>query len=105
MYYALVTYGGSGVSTIALRSKVHRTNTYDLLRRLIDKGLVYEVLAGKEATYEAVDPQKLRELLEEKTRKLDAALPAILKTFQRNLPGELVGPPQKVSDTPYDCAE
>ena len=88
IYQALVTYGGSGVSTIALRAKVHRTNTYDLLRRLIEKGLVYEVLGEREATYEAVDPQKLRELLEEKTRRLDEALPSILRTFQQNLSAE-----------------
>lgn len=88
IYDALLSYGGSGVSTIALRAKVHRTNTYDLLRRLIEKGLVYEVLGERETTYEAVDPRKLRELLEEKTRKLDLALPAILRTFHHNLSGE-----------------
>ncbi len=88
IYGALLSYGGSSVSTIALRAKVHRTNTYDLLRRLIVKGLVYEVLGAREASYEAVDPQKLRELLDEKTRKLDAAMPGIQKVFHQNLSTE-----------------
>lgn len=88
IYDALLTYGSSGVSTIALRAKVYRTNAYDLLRRLIEKGLVYEVLGNKETMFEAVDPQKLRELLEEKTRKLDAALPTMLRTFHNNLSTE-----------------
>lgn len=88
IYSSLLTYGGSGVSTISLRAKIHRSNAYDSLKRLIEKGLVYEVLAQKESIYEAVDPNKLRELLDEKMQKLDTALPAILKTFNQNLTAE-----------------
>lgn len=88
IYSSLLTYGGSGVSTISLRAKIHRSNTYDSLHRLIEKGLVYEVLGERETIYEAVDPHKLRELLDEKMQKLDSALPLILKTFQNNLTPE-----------------
>ena len=58
IYEALLTYGGSGVSTISLRSGVHRRNTYDALHRLIEKGLVYEVFTQGETVYEAVEPGK-----------------------------------------------
>ncbi len=88
IYTSLLTYGGSGVSTVSLRAKIHRSNAYDSLRRLVEKGLVYEVLGQKESIYEAVDPNKLRELLDEKMQKLDGALPAILKTFNQNLTPE-----------------
>jgi len=88
IYSSLLSYGGSGVSTVSLRAKIHRSNAYDSLRRLIEKGLVYEVLGQKESIYEAVDPNKLRELLDEKVRKLDDALPAILKTFNQKLTPE-----------------
>lgn len=84
IYDALVTYGGSGVSTIALRSKVHRSNAYDSLHRLIEKGLVYEVFGERETTYEAVDPGKLLEFLDEKQRKLQSALPALLSRYQKH---------------------
>lgn len=84
IYDALVTYGGSGVSTIALRSKVHRSNAYDSLHRLIEKGLVYEVFGERETLYEAVDPGKLLEFLEEKQRKLQSALPALLSRYQKH---------------------
>src|SRR3989338_3765444 len=84
IYYALVTYGGSGVSTIAIRSKVHRSNAYDSLHRLIEKGLVYEVFGQRETLYEAVDPGKLLEFLEEKQRKLQSALPALLSRYQKH---------------------
>lgn len=84
IYDSLVTYGGSGVSTIALRSKVHRSNAYDSLHRLIQKGLVYEVFGQRETLYEAVDPGKLSEFLEEKQRKLTAALPSLLSRYQKH---------------------
>ena len=88
LYESLITYGGSGVSTIALRSKVHRSNAYDSLRRLIEKGLVYEVFGQRETTYEAVDPGKLLEFLEEKKAKLESALPALLSTYKKHRAAE-----------------
>jgi len=82
IYNALLTYGGSGVSTIALRSKVHRSNTYDTLHRLIEKGLVYEVFSERETVYEPVAPEKLLESLDEKRAILEKELPGLLSRFQ-----------------------
>jgi len=84
IYDALLTYGGSGVSTIALRSKVHRSNAYDALHRLIEKGLVYEVFGQRETIYESVDPGKFLEVLEEKQRQLQEALPGLLAKFHKH---------------------
>ena len=84
IYDALITYGGSGVSTIALRSKIHRSNAYDTLHRLIEKGLVYEVFSQKETVYEAVDPGKLMEFVKEKERMLEMAMPGLLSTYQKH---------------------
>jgi len=84
IYEALITYGGSGVSTISLRSNVHRRNAYDTIHRLIEKGLVYEVFSQGETVYEAVDPGKLMELVKEKERMLDAALPELLSAYQQH---------------------
>jgi sugar-specific transcriptional regulator TrmB len=84
VYEALVTYGGSGVSTISLRSKVHRRNAYECLHRLIEKGLVYEVFSRGETTYEAVQPGKLMELIQEKEIKLAAALPDLMSVFRQH---------------------
>lgn len=81
IYEALITFGGSGVSTISLRSKVHRRNAYDSLHRLIEKGLVYEIFGQGETVYEAVEPGKLMELIREKELKLGQALPEMSKVF------------------------
>lgn len=82
IYLALLTYGGSGVSTISLRSKVHRRNAYDSVHRLIEKGLAYEVFQQGETVYEAVDPSKLMEFVKERETKLSAELPALLAAYQ-----------------------
>jgi sugar-specific transcriptional regulator TrmB len=81
VYEALITYGGSGVSSISTRSQVHRRNVYDSIQRLLQKGLVYEVYTPKETVYNAVDPSKLMELAQERTRLLEASLPQLLSTF------------------------
>lgn len=82
IYEALLTYGGSGVSSISLRAKVHRRNAYDALERLQSKGLVFEVQGKKEITYEPVEPGKLLELLKEKETRLEAELPGLIKTYR-----------------------
>lgn len=82
IYEALITFGGSGVSTISLRSGVHRRNAYDSLHRLIEKGLVSEVFSQGETVYEAVEPGKLMEFVKEQERMLEDALPGMYKTFR-----------------------
>lgn len=84
IYESLVTYGGSGVSTISLRSKVHRRNAYECLHRLIEKGLVYEIFTRGETVYEAVQPGKLMELIQEKELRLAAALPDLMAVFRQH---------------------
>src|SRR5581483_6241775 len=84
IYESLVTYGGSGVSPIALRANVHRRNAYDTIRRLVEKGLVYEIFKEGETIYEPVQPGKLMELIQEKEMKLAAEMPRLVATFNKN---------------------
>ncbi|HLC76376.1 MAG TPA: helix-turn-helix domain-containing protein [Candidatus Peribacterales bacterium] len=84
IYHALITYGGSGVSTISIRSKVHRRNAYDAVHRLIEKGLVYEVFSSGETLYEAVEPGKLLEFIREKELRLEQELPALLSEYREH---------------------
>lgn len=84
LYDALLTFGGSGVSTMALRAKVHRRNAYDALQRLLEKGLVFEVYGKGETVYQAVEPGKLMELIREKEMKLAGVMPQLTKLFHEN---------------------
>jgi len=89
IYHALLTYGGSGVSSVSLRAKVHRRNAYDALHRLHKKGLVFESHGGGEVTYEAVDPGKLMELVRERELKLSGIMPALQSLYQAKKAPEL----------------
>lgn len=88
IYESLLEAGESGISTIAINAKIHRRNAYDAIHRLVNKGLVFEIFSKGENRYNAVDPDKLTELLAEKRTALDAALPDLKKRFQQRFAPE-----------------
>jgi sugar-specific transcriptional regulator TrmB len=89
IYESLVESGESGISQIAINAKIHRRNAYDAIHRLIDKGLVFEIFSSTENRYNAVDPDKLMELLAEKESTLQKELPELKKKFvERPAPQE-----------------
>lgn len=88
IYESLVEHGESGVSDIAIASQIHRRNAYDAIHRLIDKGLVFEIFSSTENRYNAVDPDKLVELLAEKQQKLQGILPELKKKFTHRVAPE-----------------
>jgi len=85
IYETLLEKGELGVSAISEKSGIHRRNTYDSLRRLVEKGLVFEILETKNAKFQASDPAKLSELIDEKKQKLDSIMPDLSGLYQ-NVP-------------------
>jgi len=85
IYEALVEHGESSISQIAINAKIHRRNAYDAIYRLIDKGLCFEIISKKENHYNAVDPDKLMELLSEKRAGLEKMLPDLKKKFRERV--------------------
>jgi len=83
IYETLVEKGESSVSLISVSAKIHRRNTYDAIERLINKGLCFEIFSSKENLYNAVDPGKLMELVDEKRRSVESILPDLNKKFHR----------------------
>src|SRR3989339_1102304 len=81
IYEALVEHGESGVSEIALFGNIHRRNAYDAIHRLVEKGLCFPILSAGENKYNAVDPDKLVELLSENSERLLKVLPELKKKF------------------------
>jgi len=88
IYESLIETGESGISDIAVNAKIHRRNAYDAIKRLIDKGLAFEIFSAAENRYNAVDPDKLMELLAEKQTGLEKILPGLKKKFTRRLAPE-----------------
>lgn len=88
IYESLVETGEASISEIAVSAQIHRRNAYDAIHRLINKGLCFEIFASKSNKYNAVDPDKLSELLAEKQQDLESLLLQLRKKFQQRLAPE-----------------
>ncbi len=83
IYETLVEYGELSVSNISKKALIHRRNVYDCMNRLLEKGLVMEILAGDENHYKAVDPGKLKEMLAEKISVLNSIMPDLVHKYHQ----------------------
>ena len=83
IYEALLEYGESSVSSIAAITNINRRNIYDVLNRMIEKGLVMTVVSEKESTFRPVDPQKLNELLQEKASMLGSSMDELRNLYKK----------------------
>lgn len=81
IYETLIREGDSPVGRISEKSGIHRRNVYDSLNRLMEKGLVIEIIESSENQYQAVEPRKLQEILGEKVEQLNLALPELEKLY------------------------
>ena len=70
VYLALLKLGSSTVGPIAKEAKVAYSNIYDILERLLEKGLISFILKEKTKYFQAVPPSRLSEFLEKKEEKL-----------------------------------
>lgn len=77
IYRALLSGGELRPADLARQTKIHRRNIYDVIDRLMEKGLVIETIGRRETYFLAVDPNKLLELIEEKREALNQALPGL----------------------------
>ncbi len=68
VYYTLLNLGSALAGEITKKSGVNRTNVYDSLERLIEKGLVSFVIQSNRKYFEAANPEKIVKYLEEKER-------------------------------------
>ncbi|MBR9693257.1 hypothetical protein GOV07_05020 [Candidatus Woesearchaeota archaeon] len=85
VYLALLELGSSTTGPIVEKSGVARSIIYQLLEKLVQKGLVSHITKAKTKHYEAAPPQKLLEYineremkLKENKKKVEALLPELL---------------------------
>lgn len=81
IYEALLELGEATVSTISTKTNINRRNVYDVLNRMMDKGLAFVLIQKGENHYKAVDPGRLREMLKEKEDMLDKSFSSLEKLY------------------------
>jgi len=81
IYLTLLNFGPSSVRKISQESKINRGTSYDILKKLIEMGLVsyYEKKSHQYFTPE--DPAKIISILEEKEKNIIKTKKEVLKTI------------------------
>jgi HTH-type transcriptional regulator, sugar sensing transcriptional regulator len=86
VYLALIGLGSSTVGPIVKKSRVAYSNVYDVLNRLMEKGVVSYVMKSKTKYFQAVSPKNLFEYLNKKEeeivlqkKELEHAIPLLEK--------------------------
>ena len=82
VYLALLELGTATGGKISELSKVHRTNVYDALERLIEKGFVGYFTKDNKRYFETTDPNNLMNILKEKELHLSNIMPQLLLAKQ-----------------------
>ncbi|PIN77265.1 hypothetical protein COV16_07020 [Candidatus Woesearchaeota archaeon CG10_big_fil_rev_8_21_14_0_10_34_8] len=83
IYEALVGLGEASVNTISVKTKINRSNVYDAMERLVEKGLASDVFTKEQKLYRAVHPKRLLEILQEKVQVVENILPDLTKRFEK----------------------
>lgn len=77
IYLNLLEKGASLAGTISRNTGIHRRSVYDAIERLIQKGLVSYIKSNNRKYFEAVDPERLIEILRKKEEDIRDALPEL----------------------------
>jgi len=77
VYLALLKLGSASVTEISQRSGVERTLVYGVIEKLMEKGLVSSVVKINKKYFEPADPQKILDLVKEREKIIEGALPEL----------------------------
>jgi len=75
IYLDLLKYKNSSALDISKRTGIHRSNTYDALRKLIELGFISEIVEEKKRLFRSMDPEKIKSYLKQQEKELDEMLP------------------------------
>lgn len=83
IYTALLELGSSTVGPIRKRTKVSHSNIYEILERLIHKGIVTTIIKNKTKYFQAVSPANLSKYLDKKEERLNQERRILEKALPR----------------------
>lgn len=77
VYLVLLKLGAVPVTKIAKEVELYRTNIYDTLKKLEERGLVSSMIEDKVAKYKAADPEQLLEYVKERVELIEQVMPEL----------------------------
>ncbi|MBS3168666.1 hypothetical protein J4216_06065 [Candidatus Woesearchaeota archaeon] len=81
VYINLLEYGKSNPSVLSRKTGVHRRSIYDVLDRLIEKGLVSYIVENGKRVYMPTDPKRIQDLIEEQKQDILSLMPDLEAKF------------------------
>ncbi|MBS3065440.1 TrmB family transcriptional regulator [Candidatus Pacearchaeota archaeon] len=82
VYLALLRYGSSLAGTISRKTGIHRRNVYDITDRMIKKGVVGYILKNNRRFFEAVNPERILDILKKREREFVENLPMLKEIYE-----------------------
>jgi sugar-specific transcriptional regulator TrmB len=79
IYQMLLEHGPSLVGEISFKTKIHRRNVYDSIEKLKEKGFASWIIKNNRKYFEAVDPERIIDIFEEKKEKIKLIIPQLTK--------------------------
>jgi predicted DNA-binding transcriptional regulator len=71
VYSALLDLGSASLNAIQEKTAIERRNIYDILNKLIEKGLASYIVEKRHKTYQLTHPKKILGYLEDKEREIE----------------------------------
>jgi sugar-specific transcriptional regulator TrmB len=80
-YLCLIKEGSLPVGEISKKTNLHRRNVYDILNRLQEKGFVSYIKKNNVNLFQATNPRKIKEEIEEQKKEFEKELPSLEKIY------------------------
>jgi len=84
VYLDLVRHKDSTALDISKRTKIHRTNVYDSLRSLLEKGFLSEIIKENKKIFNATALEKIKDFIEQKSQEFELILPQLREISNTN---------------------
>jgi sugar-specific transcriptional regulator TrmB len=84
VYEALLEMGSRSAGVISRRTGLHRRVIYDVLDRLIKKGLVGYIVENNKKIFSVSNPERFLEIVDEEKNNLNVILPTMLEIFNQS---------------------
>lgn len=82
VYSVLLDLGSAQAGEISRKSGVHRRSVYDVMERLIEKGLVAYIKLNDRRVFQATSPTRLLELVDEKKKNIEKIIPQLILKYK-----------------------
>jgi sugar-specific transcriptional regulator TrmB len=85
IYLDLIRFGRSSPMDIAKRTGFHKSNTYEILEKLKQKGIVDETIINEKKYYYPIDPEDIFDYLKQKQKELEDIIPELKKVQETKI--------------------